>query len=459
MHSGMADGERHRQWRDICSGRADVVVGTQTAIFAPVPDLGLVVIDEEHEGSFKALSCPRYHARDVAIMRGSLAGVPVVLGSATPSLESHHHCRALEHYQEARLTRRVAGRDLPPVHIVDMRVEAAERKGFHLLSRPLEDAIRLAAKNQEQTILFLNRRGWATHLFCVRCGFILKCPDCDVSMTYHAKPGVAQCHYCGRREPPPKQCPACAAETVHYFGMGTQRVEEEVLRKFPEIRLGRMDTDSMRRRGSHESILAAFHEGEIDVLLGTQMVAKGLDFPTVTVVGVISADTALSLPDFRANERTFQLIMQVAGRAGRGPKGGEVFVQTFQPDHLAIQLAARHDYDGFAENELVARQARGYPPFGRLARIIVRSKSRHKAAEGIQVIAGRLLEPARIAGIQVLGPQPCPLSKLSRYWRFHVLLKARTAKALLHLWDVTRKDLVSPPGTQMAIDVDPQTTL
>jgi primosomal protein N' (replication factor Y) len=278
-------------------------------------------------------------------------------------------------------------------------------------------------------------------------------------MTYHAKPGVAQCHWCGRTQPPPKHCPACAAETVHYFGMGTQRVEEEVLRTFPEIRVGRLDTDSTRGRGSHESILTAFHEGEIDILLGTQMVAKGLDFPNVTVVGVINADTALSLPDFRANERTFQLIMQVAGRAGRGPKGGEVFVQTFQPEHLAIQLAARHDYDGFAKDELASRQARGYPPYGRLARIIVRSQSRQKAAEGIQVIAGRVAEPARIAGIAMLGPQPCPIAKLTRYWRFHLLLKARTAKALLHLWDVTRKDLVAPPGTQMAIDVDPQSTL
>ena len=459
LHSHRTDLERHRHWRAIAAGGADVVVGTISAVFAPVQDLGLIVIDEEHESSFKALSSPRYHARDVAVMRASLAGVPVILGSATPSLESHYNCTHLEHYHEARLTKRVAGREMPPVHVVDMRIEAAERKGYHVLSRPLEDAIRTAWRQQEQTILFLNRRGWATHLFCVRCGFTLKCPNCDLGMTYHAKAGIAKCHYCGKTANPPEKCPACGTEALSYWGTGTQRVEEEVLKKFPEIRVGRMDSDTTHRRGSHDSILAALREGEIDILLGTQMVAKGLDFPNVTVVGVVNADTALSLPDFRANERTFQLVMQVAGRAGRGPKGGEVYVQTFQPDHLAIQLAAKHDYESFAKDELEARQARGYPPFGRLARIIVRSKHRQKAAEGIQVIAGRLLEPARIAGIDILGPQPCPAAKLSRYWRFHVLLKARTAKAMMHLWDSVRADFTAPPGTRMIIDVDPQSTL
>jgi primosomal protein N' (replication factor Y) len=308
-------------------------------------------------------------------------------------------------------------------------------------------------------ILFLNRRGFATHLFCVRCGHVAKCPDCDVGLTYHTKPGILQCHYCGRRLKPPEKCPSCSAETINYWGTGTQRVEEEVSRKFPEIRVGRMDSDSMKRRGGHESLLSAFRDGELDILLGTQMVAKGLDFPNVTVVGVINADVALSLPDFRANERTFQLITQVAGRAGRGPKGGQVFVQTFQPEHLTIQLAANHDYDSFAQDELATRQARGYPPFGRLARILVRSQSRQKAAEAIQAFAGRLIEPARIAGIKILGPQPCPLAKLSRFWRYHILLKAPTAKAFLHFWDRMRSDLNPPGGVQMAIDVDPQSTL
>jgi primosomal protein N' (replication factor Y) len=288
---------------------------------------------------------------------------------------------------------------------------------------------------------------------------VAKCPDCDVGLTYHTKPGYLQCHYCGHRSPPPEKCPSCSADTIHYWGTGTQRVEEEVRQKFPEIRIGRMDSDSVRRAGGHESILSAFRDGELDILLGTQMVAKGLDFPNVTVVGVVNADVALSLPDFRANERTFQLLTQVAGRAGRGPKGGEVFVQTFQPQHLAIQLAAKHDYESFAQDELATRKARGYPPFGRLARIIVRSQSRQKAAEAIQAMAGRLIEPTRIAGIQMLGPQPCPLAKLSRFWRFHILLKAPTARALLHLWDHLRADLSPPGGVQMAIDVDPQSTL
>jgi len=458
LHSGLKDTERHREWRDIRHGRADVVVGTQVAAFAPVPDLGLVVIDEEHETSFKNLRSPRYHARDVAVMRASLVACPVVLGSATPSLESYRNVRALDHYQGARLSRRIGERPMPPVRVVDMREEAAERKGHHALSRALEQAIAEAWRKQEQAILFLNRRGFSTHLFCVRCGYVARCPSCDVGLTYHAKAGRLQCHYCGHKEDPPETCPACGAETINYWGTGTQRVEQEMLRKFPDIRLGRMDADAMRR-GGHSEILTAFRDGEVDVLLGTQMVAKGLDFPNVTVVGVVNADVALSLPDFRANERTFQLITQVAGRAGRGPKGGEVFVQTFQPDHLTIQLAARHDYAAFAADELEARQRLGYPPFGRLARILVRAKSRQKAGEAIQAVAGRLLDPARAAGITVLGPQPCPLAKLSRYWRFHLLLKARTARTLLHFFDRVRGDLSAPGAVQLAVDVDPQSTL
>jgi len=459
LHSGLTDVERHRQWRDIREGRADVVVGARSAVFAPVRDLGLMVIDEEHENSFKQDTSPRYHARDIAIMRANLVGVPVVLGSATPSLESYQNVRTLDHYQEARLTQRIGGRPMPPVHIIDMRQEVAERKGHHALSRALEKAIAEAWRKQRQTILFLNRRGFSTHLFCVKCGHVARCPDCDVGMTYHAKPGVLQCHYCGQKARPPETCPACGAETINYWGTGTQRVEDEVQRKFPDIRLGRMDADSMRPRGGHARLLSAFHDGEVDILLGTQMVAKGLDFPNVTVVGVINADVALSLPDFRANERTFQLVTQVAGRTGRGPKGGEVFVQTFQPDHLTIQLAAKHDYDAFARDELETRRRLGYPPFGRLARIVVRSQQRQRAHEAIQAVAGRLIEPARVAGITILGPQPCPISKISRFWRYHLLLKAPSARALLHFFDGVRSDLSPPGNIQMAIDVDPQSTL
>ena len=459
LHSDLTDVERHRQWRDIREGRADVVVGARSAVFAPASRLGLIVIDEAHENSFKQETSPRYHARDVAIMRANLVGVPVVLGSATPSLESYQNVRTLGHYQEARLAQRIGGRPMPPVHIIDMRQEVVERKGHHALSRALEKAIAEAWRKQEQTILFLNRRGFSTHLFCVKCGHVARCPDCDVGMTYHAKPGVLQCHYCGQKVPPPETCPACGAETINYWGTGTQRVEDEVQRKFPDIRLGRMDADSMRLRGGHSRLLGAFRDGEVDILLGTQMVAKGLDFPNVTVVGVVNADVALSLPDFRANERTFQLVTQVAGRTGRGPKGGEVFVQTFQPNHLTIRLAARHDYEAFARDELATRERLRYPPFGRLARILVRSQQRQKAHEAIQAVAGRLIEPARIAGITVLGPQPCPIAKLSRFWRYHLLMKAPSARALLHFFDDVRSDLSPPGNIQMAIDVDPQSTL
>jgi primosomal protein N' (replication factor Y) len=459
LHSNLTDVERHRQWRDIAEGRADVVIGARSAVFAPVRDLGLIVIDEEHENSFKQDTSPRYHARDVAIMRANLVGAAVILGSATPSLESYQNIRAMDHYQMARLTQRIGGRPMPPVTIVDMRIEAAQRQGQHILSGPLQTAIDEAWRKQEQTILFLNRRGFATHLFCTKCGHAARCPDCDVGLTYHAKPGILQCHYCGKRTKPPETCPACSAETVNYWGTGTQRVEEEVRRKFPDIRVERMDADAVARRGGHEAILSAFHDGEIDVLVGTQMVAKGLDFPNVTVVGVINADVALSLPDFRANERAFQLITQVAGRTGRGPKGGRVFVQSFQPEHLSIQLAAKHDFESFAKDELAARRLRGYPPFGRLARIICRSQSRQKAAEAIQAMAGRLIEPARLAGIKMLGPQPCPVAKISRFWRYHILLKSPNAKSLMFLWDKVRAELSPPGGVQMAIDVDPQSTL
>ena len=459
MHSDLSDGERHRNWRDVAEGRADVVVGTNVAAFAPVPALGLIVVDEEHESSFKAMMRPRYHARDVAIMRANLVGVPIILGSATPSLESYYNAHNVDHYAEARLTQRVGGRPLPPVDVIDMRQEAAEAMGHRILSRALENAIDEAWRKQEQTILFLNRRGSSPYLFCTKCGYNARCPNCDVALTYHAKPGILQCHHCGAKQEPPTLCPACSSESLNYWGAGTQRVEEEIRRKFPEIRIGRMDTDETTKKGSHEAILKAFQEGEFDVLIGTQMVAKGLDFPNVTVVGVVNADVALSLPDFRANERTFQLITQVAGRAGRGPKGGRVFVQTFQPEHLAIQLAAKHDYESFAKDELETRKARGYPPFGRLARILVRSQSRQKASEAIQAMAGRLMEPARVAGVQILGPQPCPVAKISRFWRYHILLKSPTAKALLHLWGRMRGDLVAPGGVQMSIDVDPQSTL
>ena len=459
MHSDLSDGERHRNWRDVAEGRADVVVGTNVAAFAPVPALGLIVVDEEHESSFKAMMRPRYHARDVAIMRANLVGVPIILGSATPSLESYYNAHNVDHYAEARLTQRVGGRPLPPVDVIDMRQEAAEAMGHRILSRALENAIDEAWRKQEQTILFLNRRGSSTYLFCTKCGYNARCPNCDVALTYHAKPGILQCHHCGAKQEPPTLCPACSSESLNYWGAGTQRVEEEIRRKFPEIRIGRMDTDETTKKGSHEAILKAFQEGEFDVLIGTQMVAKGLDFPNVTVVGVVNADVALSLPDFRANERTFQLITQVAGRAGRGPKGGRVFVQTFQPEHLAIQLAAKHDYESFAKDELETRKARGYPPFGRLARILVRSQSRQKASEAIQAMAGRLMEPARVAGVQILGPQPCPVAKISRFWRYHILLKAPTARALMYFWDKMRSDLVPPGGVQLAVDVDPQSTM
>jgi primosomal protein N' (replication factor Y) len=296
LHSNLTDIERHRQWRDIAEGRADVVIGARSAVFAPVQDLGLIVIDEEHENSFKQDTAPRYHARDVAIMRASLVGAPVILGSATPSLESYQNVRTVEHYQEARLAQRIGGRPMPPVTIVDMRQEAAEGHGHHVLSGRLQAAIDEAWRKQEQTILFLNRRGFATHLFCVKCGHAARCPDCDVGLTYHAKPGILQCHYCGKRTPPPETCPACSAETVNYWGTGTQRVEEEVRRKFPDIRVERMDADAVARRGGHEAILSAFRDGEIDVLVGTSWAWSTPTWPSACPISGPTSGLSSSLP-------------------------------------------------------------------------------------------------------------------------------------------------------------------
>ena len=463
LHSHLTDVERHREWRDIRDGRAQVIVGARSAVFAPAGRLGLIVIDEEHETSFKQDTAPRYQARDVALMRAHVRGIPVILGSATPSLESKNNCLTLDHYTETRLTHRVEGRPMPPVEIMDLRRTVGERKGFHALGLALEGAIRDTLDRQEQVILFLNRRGFSTYVFCPACGYVHRCPDCDVAMTFHRTDNRCRCHYCDMATPAPETCPACSAHGLNYFGLGTERLEDEVKRKFELARIARMDSDSMRARGAHDVVLAAVRDRQVDILIGTQMIAKGLDFPNVTLVGVVNADISMNLPDFRAAERTFQLISQVAGRAGRGPKGGRILVQTFNPDHVAVQCAARHDYDAFAQDELQHRRKFGYPPFVRLARIVLRGPDESKVrrhADHVADLVRRAADDVTPGPLHVLGPAPCPLARINRQFRYQILVKAPQARSVARLFDTVREPVTAQAtDVTVAIDVDPVSTL
>ncbi len=406
MHSHQSDVERHRHWQQIAAGEVQVVVGARSAIFAPTPHLGLVVLDEEHEASFKQDSSPRYHARDVALARARLEQIPLVLGSATPSLESWH--RAAEGvYQLLSLPERVFERPLPRVGTIDLRLEFQNRKSRGAVSRQLHVAMDEALKDDGQVILLLNRRGFSTHIQCPACGHVVRCPQCSIALTHHLTGHLAVCHYCDYQIPPPAVCPECRSPGIRYSGVGTQRLEAEVKARFPRHLCLRMDTDTMQKPGSHERALSAFHSGEVKILLGTQMIAKGLDFPNVTLVGVINADTALHLPDFRAAERTFQLVTQVAGRTGRGPRGGRVLVQTFSPEHPAILAAVRHDYAAFARQELPTRAALCYPPFSSMIRLVVRGPV-EAVAQATADDLGRRLRGGRAArfGSTRVGPGP-----------------------------------------------------
>ncbi|MGI9456000.1 MAG: replication restart helicase PriA, partial [Aeoliella sp.] len=406
LHSHQSDVERHREWKRIATGGVQVVVGARSAVFAPTPHLGLVVIDEEHENSFKQDSAPRYHAREVALERTRDEEVPLVLGSATPSLESWHAAKTDE-YRLISLPKRVSNLPMPEVRAIDLR-EEAHRKGHRgAISRPLNQAMDAALKDGGQVILLLNRRGYSTHVQCPKCGYALKCPACDVSMVYHRQANYVACHWCDYHEQPPTHCPDCKDANIRYGGFGTQKLEAEVRARFPNAALLRMDSDSMRRPGSHELALDAFRRGDMQILLGTQMIAKGLDFPNVTLVGVVNADTALHWPDFRAAERTFHLVTQVAGRTGRGEQGGRVLVQTLSPDHPALIAAMKHDYQAFAANELPERKELGYPPFGRMARVIVRGPNDEIALAMAENMSS-VIRAVRPQAGTVSGPAPCP---------------------------------------------------
>jgi primosomal protein N' (replication factor Y) len=483
LHSRLTDAQRFDQWRAIREGRALVVVGARSAIFAPVRDLGLVVVDEEHEPSFKQQQVPRYHARDVARRRAEIAGAALLLGSATPSLEAWRAGQE-GRLRVLRLPRRVAGGSLPEIRVVDLRREAPIGRAPAVLSRPLLAAVRDALRRSEQAILFLNRRGFSPVLYCPTCTATARCERCDASLTYHRRHRRAVCHLCGEERPPPAKCPSCGVGGLLFLGAGSERVEDLVRREIPGARVARMDSDTMVARGAHEAVLGRFRLGEIDILVGTQMIAKGLDFPNVTVVGVVSADTALHLPDFRSTERTFQLISQVAGRAGRGPKGGEVYVQTHQPGQPAIDFAVRHQYEAFAGEVLEERRTTGYPPFVRAVRVVVEGKDEDRVRSAASRIRDRLLgspstgakestpslpfESAESAiratevvpGIRVLGPASAPIGRIRGRARWHLLAKIAPPGTLSDLRPAL--DAVATgswAGCEVTVDVDPVSVL
>ena len=454
LHSHLTESQRHEQWRQIRSGRTQVVVGARSAIFAPMPKLGLIVVDEEHETSFKQGEVPRYNARDVAVIRGNLEGAVVVLGSATPSLESYHNAKTGK-YEMAWLPGRVQHRPMPKVETVDMKKEIAAVRQFRFLSRRLVDLMQDRLDRDEQVIIFLNRRGFATYVLCQRCGWAMKCRHCDISLTYHKRSNRAICHYCGERQAVPPVCPDCKDPGIKMLGLGTEKVEEEILARFAGVECARMDSDSVRGRGSHARVLDAFHEGRVKVLVGTQMIAKGLDFPNVTLVGIVNADTALHLPDFRAGERTHQLVSQVAGRTGRGPKGGLVVVQTHQPEHYTIRSAAAHDYHAFAEVELVHRRALNLPPFGRAARIVIDGKKEHEVKNAARAISEALAARRdELRGV-VHGPQPCPIEKIKDRVRWHILLLAGKWHTLRDMICAARPAMPRTRSVRVAVDMDP----
>lgn len=454
LHSRMTDAQRLDMWRRVRRGDARVVVGARSAIFAPVADLGVVVVDEEHEPSFKQGNVPRYHARDVAVVRARNANAVCILGSATPSLESWINV-GRSRYERVDLLRRVHGGDLPPIQIVDMRKELAEVKRPTLFSRTLNGAIRETLDRGEQAILFLNRRGYSPVLWCQACSTTLTCESCAVPMNFHKRNGRLVCHTCCAERLPPKECPSCTAPSLRYLGMGSERVEEVLRELHPSARVGRMDSDTMVRREDYETTLDAFGRGELDVLVGTQMIAKGLDFPRVTLVGVVSADSTLHLPDFRASERTFQLLSQVAGRAGRGDLPGRIMVQTFSVDHPSVVQAARHDYETFVGIETEARSELGYPPFGRLVRVVLEDEDEARARGAGEALAEALFEKFASTGVVVLGPAPAPLAKVRDRFRFHLLLKAGEGTSLAEPRAMLVAAAARGQRPRITIDVDP----
>ena len=461
LHSRLSTGERYDSWHRIKKGEATIVIGPRSAVFAPVSELGLMIIDEEHSDSYKSDTAPRYHAREVAQKRSELANCALLLGSATPSLESFHRARSGA-YQLLSLPTRVLDREMPEVHIVDMR---AELKGGNrtIFSALLRNAIEQRLVKREQIILFLNRRGHSTYVFCRTCGYVERCSNCSISLTFHFETKKLVCHHCGHRRDTHPACPQCSSPAIRYFGMGTEAIEQEVRKAFPAANVKRFDADSTARKNAHQQILSAFQQQEIDILIGTQMVAKGLDFPNVTLVGVIAADTALNLPDFRASEQTFSLLTQVAGRSGRAEVPGEVIIQTYMPEHYCITAAQKHDYIGFYEQEVAARSALRYPPFSHVARLLLRGKDEKSVIEAAHAVLNQL-QNSQTDGdsVEILGPAPAPLSKIEGKFRWHFLLRSETVEAISQR--VQQLTAEPPPAiksnaVESVIDIEPTSIL
>jgi primosomal protein N' (replication factor Y) len=456
LHSHLSEGERHDEWHKIHSGRARIVIGARSAVFAPLKNLGLIVVDEEHETTYKQEDAPRYHARDIAIVRAKIEKCVAVLGSATPSLESYHNA-AIGKYRLVTLTQRIDEKQMPLMRIVDLRQERRKEKLATILSEKLRAAITVRLEKREQTILFLNRRGFSTSLLCSGCGEARNCPNCSVALTFHRHPTVAgrlSCHLCGHTAAVPKKCPACGKDALIYAGFGTERVETTVSQVFPKAVVRRMDADSMTRKEAYRETLRNFRTGKIDILVGTQMIAKGLHFPNVTLVGIINADLALHMPDFRAGERTFQLLTQVAGRAGRGETSGEVFVQTYTPFSPSIQFARHHDFAGYFQQELEFRERCDFPPFKHAILITVRSPHEGRAKLSAETLQRRLKE-ALPQEFSLGEATPAPLEKLQGQFRFHILLRGEAIMHLSRLVRETVDKLPFPEDVTVTVDVDP----
>lgn len=455
LHSHLSDSERHAEWRKIASGLVQVVVGARSAVFAPTKNLGMIIIDEEHETSFKQDTTPRYHAKQVARKRAEIENIPLILGSATPTLESWQR---VQNRDDLLLTlpNRVNNLPLPPVVLVDVRNDQYISKGA-AIGRILATAIRNSLEHDGQIILFLNMRGFTPALWCSACGKSMKCPSCDITLTWHKDRGVALCHVCNFHTDAVRACLECGHKGIRHLGIGTQKLEQEVRARFPEYQCLRMDSDAMKKRGSHHRALEGFRKGNISILLGTQMIAKGLDFPNVTLVGVINSDWLLNQPDFRASERTFQLIAQVAGRTGRGTKGGRVFVQTMNPTDPAIRFAAEHDFLSFAKHELIHRRENRSPPFSRVIRIVFRGENEAATRTAAETNSTRLKESigSMFPDLKILGPAPAPISRVKKFYRFHLQLYFPPDVPLGELGNRIRESLQPGKDADFVIDVDP----
>jgi primosomal protein N' (replication factor Y) len=458
LHSAFGDSERAQEWRRIRSGEAAVVVATRSGVFAPVAHLGLIIVDEEHDQSYKQQETPRYHGRDVAVVRARNAAAVVVLGSATPSLESRHNAECGK-YVRLELPERIESRPMPRVELIDMRQEFLETRKQATFSRALLNAVTERLANGEQSMLLLNRRGFSSFVACRACGHRVECANCSVTLTYHRRDRRMLCHYCNYSERIPERCPKCDSEYIQFLGLGSERVEDELHGAFPKARIARLDRDAVSGKRDYETILSAFRDGDYDILVGTQMIAKGHDIPNVTLVGIVSADVGLSLPDFRAAERTFQLLTQAAGRAGRGQTPGIVLIQTINPDHYAIRCSAAQDYQAFYNKEIEFRRLLTYPPFSALANVVVHGRDQEEAITRSSALA-RLLQPAP-EGVRVLGPASAAMARLKNEYRYQMLLKAATRKRLNQTLSELRRFAAAEKwnATSLIIDVDPMTLL